>query len=68
MPKFKLPTQSQNKGRPPNPQGKPSPPLNVWAANLPRCPTPRCRNLAAACCAGLCWTCQAKTHTPKGAQ
>ena len=25
-----------------------------------RCDTPRCRNLASACCGGKCWTCQAR--------
>ena len=66
---FTVQTQGRNKGkRAPNAQGKLNPPLNVWAANLPRCTAPRCRNLAASCCADRCWTCSAKTHTPRGAK
>ena len=43
-------------------KGQANPTHNVWAPALPRCITPRCGNLASACCAGMCWTCHAKAR------
>ena len=34
----------------------------TFGHNQVRCSRPRCRNLASACAAGVCWTCQAKRH------
>ena len=58
---FNLPN-GRSKGRPLNPKGQANPPHNVPIGELPRCDTPRCRNLASACSAGKCWTCAARRH------
>ena len=42
--------------------------ISVWAANLPRCTTPHCRNLAAACCAGTLLDVPAPRHTRREVQ
>ena len=34
----------------------------TFGNNQERCNRPGCRNLASACAAGKCWTCQAKRH------
>ena len=65
---FPLQTQGRNKGkRASNPQGKSNPPLNVWAANLPRCTTPRCRQPGGRLLRwDRCWTCQRQdTHAER---
>ena len=33
---------------------------SAYAGRPQRCATPRCTNLASACCLGYCWTCSAK--------
>ena len=33
---------------------------SAYAGRQQRCATPRCTNLASACCLGYCWTCSAK--------
>ena len=50
-------------GRTANPtSNKRSVPHSVSAWTLPRCPTPRCRNLVSACSGGRCWTCSAQEY------
>ena len=34
----------------------------LYTVRVTRCLTPRCRNLAAVCCLGYCWTCGARRH------
>ena len=52
---------TRGRGRSPNPTGRNTTDETRFSEQ-PRCSRPRCRNMAAACCGGLCWTCKAKDY------